>query len=147
MGRGCTDRCRTKCHSRESHAAREVVFTKFWQVGVIEKQKDFILKNVSKLPENRNSRSQTRKSSTFSYSFCIYGQRHVICKQFFLQTLEISAQRVETAFNKQNEAGVCGPDHRGRQQSANKLEEERLVIKEHIKSFPGIPSHYCRKGK
>ena len=52
---------------------------------------------------------------------------------------------VKTAFNKQNEAGVCGPDHRGRQQSANKLEEERLVIKEYIKSFCRVPSHCCRK--
>lgn len=62
-----------------------------------------------------------------------------------MQTLGISAQMVETAFNKLNEAGICEPDLRGRQPSANSLREEREVIKEHIQSFPRVPSHYCRK--
>ena len=72
-------------------------------------------------------------------------KKNPMCKTFFLQTLGISALMVETAFRKQNEAGISVPDQRGRQPSANSLKDQRKIIKEHINSFPRVPSHYCRK--
>nr|CAH7751113.1 unnamed protein product [Callosobruchus chinensis] len=65
----------------------------------------------------------------------------------FLQTLSISQTWVNTALAKIKESGVLQPDKRGK----HKVRPHRLSpsiaksVREHIKLFPLVPSHYIRK--
>ena len=93
----------------------------------------------------RNIQCSNRRQFTYMYSFQFDGKKIRVCKTFFLHTLDISAQMVETAFDKQRPTGLSTSDTRGKQPSANHMFEERNKIIEHIQSFPRVQSHYCRK--
>lgn len=145
MGPGCGQKCRNRCQSKISLEDRQTLFHGFWELADINRQRDFIIRNVNKCNKNRNACLKNRRNFSYVYSFHFSGKRTVVCKTFFLHTLDISAQMVETAYNNQSTSGIVDTDQRGKMPSSNRLEDERRVIAQHINSFPRVPSHYCRK--
>ena len=75
------------------------------------------------------------------------GSRHRVCQSFFLKTLCISSRAVVTAVEGRTDSGTFGQmDGRGRHPPGNKTDaEHKRAVLEHIKSFPAVESHYCRK--
>lgn len=75
------------------------------------------------------------------------GSRHRVCKAFFLKTLCISNRSVMIAVEGKNSSGTFGSvDGRGRQPPSNRTDESHIeAVKQHIRSFPTVESHYCRK--
>ena len=68
-----------------------------------------------------------------------------VCKKTFVETIAISASRVDRLLGKKVRNPVRLSDQRGRQKNARKVSEERLhFVREHIKSFPAEESHYSR---
>uniref|UniRef100_A0ABD2W2F8 DUF7869 domain-containing protein n=1 Tax=Trichogramma kaykai TaxID=54128 RepID=A0ABD2W2F8_9HYME len=72
-----------------------------------------------------------------------------VCRTMFLHTLAISKQTAITERNKNiasNGTGVAGIDNRGRHGNHPHKYPEAIinVIKEHIKNFPVVESHYAR---
>lgn len=62
-----------------------------------------------------------------------------VCQKMFLETFDISLRVVRTAITKQS------PDKRGRHANHRKLSSPLVDgIKQHIKRFPMVESHYCR---
>jgi hypothetical protein len=63
----------------------------------------------------------------------------------FLKTLDISEKTVKIAKEKEKETGFAVSDQRGRHQpGSKKTEDVREKIREHIRSFPALESHYGR---
>ena len=68
-----------------------------------------------------------------------------VCKQFFLDTFDISSGRLSRATAKQNMHGDVSPrDARGRYDNCKQRLSHDAVekVKTHISSFPGYVSHY-----
>ncbi|KAJ8877636.1 hypothetical protein PR048_022091 [Dryococelus australis] len=70
-----------------------------------------------------------------------------VCHSFFRKTLNISASPIIKMFSDVNECGSYGGrGMRGKQMSVNKTPESSVeIVKEHIKKFPVVESHYCRQ--
>lgn len=74
-------------------------------------------------------------------------QKLRVCKVFSLNTSSISDKIVRTVQQKRNSIGVChdyqSEKHHNRINRVNETHLEK--VREHIKSFKTIESHYCRK--
>lgn len=157
--------CRMKCNEKISEIDRQSIFGYYWNLGDINRQRDFISKlvqrknkertrikrkNVNIAPE-RNEESpspdqQSRRTFTYDYSFIKDKIKVPVCKIFFLNTLCISAQVVKTVFNKTGSTGVVSEDRRGKACKNSLLSESvKESVREHINSFQTVESHYCRK--
>ena len=65
---------------------------------------------------------------------------------FFLDTLGIKQDVVYRALYKLTSGGIVSVDGRGFHKNHIRINDETVEeIKEHIKSFPAVPSHYCRQ--
>lgn len=148
--------CRMKCAEKITYDKRVVIFRDYWNLGDINRQRDFIAKYVQFKKKNRQrkrddgnaeeSSETSRRSFTYVYSLPVENDRVKVCKTFFINTLNISAQVVKTVFNKLGSAGVVMEDRRGKASKNNLLDESvKRSVKDHINSFETIESHYCRK--
>ena len=65
---------------------------------------------------------------------------------FYLDTLDIKQDVIYGAFKQLDAVGNVKQDNRGRHNNRKQVSlEARDIIENHIKSFPTVPSHYCRK--
>lgn len=147
--------CRNKCVEKFSEEERNVIFTKFWELCDINRQRDFISKHVnaqdkqrcrqrSKLPDGEEIPS--RRKNTYTYSLTYNERTATCCKTFFLNTLSISGQMVETVFQKMGSSGVVAEDRRGKACKNSQLDVSiKNSVRNHINSFQTVESHYCRK--
>ncbi|GFN84829.1 hypothetical protein PoB_001133500 [Plakobranchus ocellatus] len=88
----------------------------------------------------------SRRAASVKYHLEIDGEKIPVCKTFCLHTLGLSDQFVFTTLSKKDEGGHISPDMRGRHTKMSDLmKEERERIRAHIRSFPAVESHYCRK--
>lgn len=86
------------------------------------------------------------RSFSFTYNFFIEEKKIRVCKVFYLNTLCISQQRINYFYNQKcTQTGSTLPDQRGKVPSRVTEDVEKQFIKDHILSFPTVPSHYCRK--
>lgn len=70
----------------------------------------------------------------------------VVCKTFFLNTLSISGQIVQTVFIKLGSTGVVLTDRQGKACKNSLLGDSvKQSVRDHINSFETIESHYCRQ--
>ena len=150
MRKACGHKCKFSCNNKFSEEAREKVFHQYWAIGDISKQRQFLIKFAQRKLKSRGSSENNRKHSiTYTLPNLQTGETHRVCKTFFLNTLDVSHQRVSTAHSKQEHLpGVVNNDRRGKMPGSrsNKISEEQLsLVREHIKSFQTIESHYCRK--
>lgn len=148
MGVGCDEKCRQKCQTRITIEARKEAFDKFWGTGEKVLQWCYINKCVSTVAIKRrritvdddDDEDFFRKLS-YQYYLPSEGEMVPVCMKMFLNTFNISKTVVKNALRKNS------PDKRGR----HKLKRRRLPlelvvsVKDHIKSFPLVESHYCRK--
>lgn len=149
MKTGCGDSCRMKCQTKLTEENRQIIFTRFWEIGNHTRQWDFIARFVK--TENKKQvtvkNRESRRNFSRQYNFFINDENVQICKKMFLNTLGISEQWITTALSKVNGGGTLTGDLRGLHTSRpNKLNPEinESVIM-HIKSFPLVRSHYVRE--
>lgn len=145
----CKSSCKRKCSENITSEERQHIFNSFWREG---NNNDFkrlyvashvIAKHVSRRVVQER---EFRRNVTLHYFFEVCGQRLQVCKTFFLNTLSISEMYVKTALAKKINGGIVEPDQRGKKVPPNKLDEEiRDGIRNHIRMFPTIESHYSRE--
>lgn len=101
----CTDVCKLKCKDRVSEDKRNIIHLEFWnERKSLEIRRQFIASQVEQVPINRlrertGERHGQRKQMN-KYHFEVDGIRQRVCKKFFLNTLNISHQTVDTAIQK-----------------------------------------------
>lgn len=134
-------RCRYKCHEI-SEAARQILFTKFYQIKSYDLQTNFIASCISKIAPKRKI-AQAVSNKQFTTIIKLMGLR--VCKPFFLKTLDITTRRFLTVCNKKTGEGFTETDQRGRHSPTNKISHlMRNDVITHIKMFPQYRSHYSQ---
>lgn len=144
--------CRMKCTEKIIEVERELLFQTFWNLGDINRQRDFIVRNTECKtkarcrPKREMEQKDERKNFSYFYYFEVGDAKHKVCKPFFQNTLSISSQMIRTAYNKLNAANVVTSDQRGKACRNSQLDESvKNSIRSHIEMFQPIESHYCRK--
>ena len=137
--------CKKECQMKINNECRQKIFKSFWELGDVDSQREFISRTVRQV-ECKRSKKNSRKQSSFSYSFFIDKIQIDVCKKFYLDTLDIGQALVYGALKKVDSVGNIKKDQRGLHKSRKRLSfEAQDFIEDHIKSFPTVPSHYCRK--
>ena len=166
----CNNKCRIKCVQKINEEERNILFKEYWELGDVNRQRDFIARYVTVNPKVRSrvrrskkigitaekddaadsdsydGNENSRRNLTFIYCLPKDGNKVQICKTFFLNTLSISAQVVKTVFKKTGTSGVVSEDRRGKVCKNTLIDESvKQTIRDHINLFATVESHYCRQ--
>jgi hypothetical protein len=146
------EKCRRKCSTKIDEQQQDKINKAFWEMGLKERRHDFVGSNTEKqvvstrTKLNNCGKSKPRNHSYYFFLPNIENERVSVCKNFFLNTLDISAAMVRQA----HKIGIRGAtpgrgsvnEKRG---GHNKTKPDSLAeVKLHIESFPHVESHYCR---
>uniref|UniRef100_A0A2A4JVA0 Uncharacterized protein n=1 Tax=Heliothis virescens TaxID=7102 RepID=A0A2A4JVA0_HELVI len=136
-----------KCISLVPEDERLKIYTKFRNLSSLQEQRYFVVNHVTKSKKKRETiQTPSRSEFTLSYSLTVANDKKIVCREFFLDTLNITGAFVKGAFKKMNPQGLLLPENRGKKAPPNKLMlSEEQFIHDHIQSFPAIESHYCRR--
>ncbi|XP_063538077.1 uncharacterized protein LOC134747381 [Cydia strobilella] len=143
----CVTKPKHKCNENVPKSLRESIYNSFRSLKSLDEQRHFIALHVHREQKKRSTTDgPSRKECTNHYSFTIGENTKVhVCREFFLDTLNITEGMVRGTLKKVSSEGVLEQDNRGRKSPPNKLSADRLNdIKSHIFSFPTMDSHYCR---
>ena len=86
-----------KSHSKINQTEREAIFHEFWGTGNYEKQKEFISKTAidASVKRVRVSNRSKKRNKSFQYSVTVRGEQISVCKQFYVDTLDVSVKVTE----------------------------------------------------
>lgn len=138
----CTGKCRFECSQNFTNKGRKEFFDNFWRLNDSQK-KMFYSKTVIKREKKRKRTKSEfpKKKFSFEYYFNVSMQNIRVCKEFYLNTLHISSRRIQWFFEQPNPT----LDYKRGKHTKRKVSNDvKRVIKDHINSFPRMPSHYCR---
>lgn len=148
----CDQKCRIKCTEKINLEQREKIFSQYWALADINRQRDFINSHIimeSIQPKYQYKKLNSTRSNNLLYYFTT--EKHTskirVCKKFFKATLNINDTNIATARRKVNESGSTEKDKRGKHNIENRKtisEEDKMVVRNHINSYPRIESHYLR---
>lgn len=138
--------CKKRCYLKVTEDQRQALFEKFYKLGRKDLQWFMIGKLVTKKPVERRRTvviedEDSYRNFTYEYHLSdLMGKLIPVCRTMFLNTFAISIKVVVTAMGKNS------PDKRGKHNANRVRLALELVdsVRVHIKSFPVIPSHYCR---
>ncbi|XP_072376507.1 uncharacterized protein [Diabrotica undecimpunctata] len=145
----CT-KCRYKCEKNITEELRIIICREYWEMGDYDKQKLHLSSLVTDVPIKRRKQQveqSRRKTSRIFYLKNFEGLRIRVCLNFFCKTFNISHRVIETCMkNVGNTHTYTGFDKRkGKRPHNVTKEQDVLLVKEHIDSFPRVESHYCRR--
>ena len=88
--------------------------------------------------------SSSRRQRTHQFYVKTVALSVWVCKVAFLRVHSVSNGRLDQALKAEE---ITSPhcDERGRHPPKNKTTDEKIEVKEHIRSFPHYKSHYSRK--
>ncbi|XP_055846446.1 eukaryotic translation initiation factor 5B-like [Episyrphus balteatus] len=123
---GCSEKCKLKCPSNFKEDDRNKIFQAYWSMGDIQKQREFIHKNMSiispKYRYTKNAEKPRDNNNAFFFSKNIKKLR--VCKTFFINTLDISNRIIRTVQEKRKKMYASmqlEPDMRGKSKAKQKL--------------------------
>lgn len=117
------------------------ILKEFWMLTDNEKANFYSTTTERNENDRKRTRSENyRKKYSFKYFLIKDEIKTRVCKQFYLGTLDISQGRIEHYHKKavQNDFS----DRRGLHTKRCISEETKSYIRDHINSFPRVPSHY-----
>ena len=146
----CPCKCNYKCNDIFTEDERSHLFAVYWGTGDYERQRDFLSNYIDRIPKrsttitvHANNHSKRQYRPTNIYFLPNEGERRRVCKAFFMCTLDVGESTVRYAAKKRT---IGTSDRRGKHTPKNKIaEDDRNIIRAHIRSFPTVDSHYCRK--
>lgn len=142
----CPATCRLKCRERVSEEVRQDLFTSYWKLSDLHKQRLFVnscLKQV--VPRYRYTNAIRPRQSNTAFYLTLNNEKIRVCKLFFKNTFDITERMIRTVIAKSDEKGFVDHDNRGKHTHHNQIDPELLEdIKKHINSIPRIESHYLR---
>lgn len=147
----CKETCKLKCSSKFNDENRKELFSGFWELGDIERQRQFISNSMQTIqPKYRYIRQggiRSPRNNNNAFYFILKEQKVRVCKLFFKNTLDINDRPIRTVLEKQNKIvnTLLEGDRRGKHGKHVKLDDNiRDGIIKHISSIPKIESHYAR---
>lgn len=143
--------CRMKCFENFSNENREIIFNNYYNLPR-ESQKQFIASSVietdKKVQRVRiNKEVESRRKYSRSY-FLSKGTENIkVCQLMFLNTLSVTLKKVRNTveIKRLTNSGMCQVNNRGKHGNHKKINEnDKEIIRNHIKMFPSVESHYSR---
>lgn len=143
--------CRMKCFEKFSSENREIIFNNYYNLPR-ESQQQFIAssvietdKKVQRVRKNKEVESRRKYSRLY---FLSKGSENIkVCQLMFLNTLSVTLKQVRNTVEKKRStnSGMCKVDNRGKHGNHKKINEnDKEMIRNHIKMFPAVESHYSR---
>lgn len=150
IGAACEEKCRIQCQKKFNEEARKSIFKEFWDLADHTRQWDFIAKYVKEIKKKQvtvGAGSVSRRSNSRYYVFKSGEEDKRVCKTMFLNTLGVSETWVTTALKKIKGSSTIIADQRGKHNNRPEKIKETIKdsVRNHIKLFPAVPSHYVRK--
>ncbi|CAH0715769.1 unnamed protein product, partial [Brenthis ino] len=148
-GKDCLNKCVLKCSQKITDDERLSIFTDYYNLSSEEKRM-FLLNNTSCLQPDRRRKGKnyenSKKKDSYQFFFMVNSVKIKVCKTFFCDTLAISQKPIYNVHKTKNKvSNTPSPSKQGKHIKRATSEEDKLLVKEHINSFPRIPSYYCRK--
>ena len=125
----CGEKCRLTCSQNITEEARNIIFTSYWNLGDVTKQRQFIVNSMKPIePSYRYIRTGgKRPPRRLNNAFYFHtGDKEIrVCKLFFMNTLDINDRPIRTALEKRNKAcgAVIESDNRGKHDKHSKVDE------------------------
>jgi hypothetical protein len=143
--KNCLNNCKFQCSNFISNDLRAQIHKKFYELSQNEKY-HFISNTTERRLKKQKLSISDRKNFSFLYFLQNENVLLRVCKPFYLGTLNISQKVIYGVHQRKDVVtGVPSSDKRGRHGKHNKVTEERKnFVRNHIKSFPVVESHYCR---
>jgi hypothetical protein len=115
-----------------------------------EGKKHFYSKTTENLEKKRcrtAAGDNSRRKTSYYYSFFVSNTQYRVCQSYYLSTLNISSHRVFYfhKFNKSLTTGTPLQSKSGKHVKKRLPEESKQVVRDHINLFPRIEAHYSRK--
>lgn len=101
----CRDTCKLKCREKINEEMRQKILETFWTDNKsIDTKRQYLASHIQQVPiktrRERTNARQGKRQHTNKYFFEKNGQHVTVCKKFFLGTLSISQQMIDTAVIK-----------------------------------------------
>lgn len=135
-------RCKWRCKEINSQTQQQI-FDKYWGLE-FEDQRMFLIHHVQKIEKKiqKTGNKPSRRGKTLAYHLPVEDELVRVCSKGFYNTLDISEKTIRYRLDK----GLYSTkDRRGKHVKKQIPEKEKNYIREHIKQFPKVPSHFCRK--
>ena len=144
--RGCSNQCATskvrQC-SKISEEDRERLFSDFWSNLTWEQKKVYITSSVTQSDVKRKTiEGESRKQSSYAYHLVINDCRYSVCKNMFLNTLDIGEKTVYSW--KQNTTVAAGLPSSAKVKKSKDQSMVRKTAYDFLEKLPKVESHYCR---
>lgn len=133
----CGASCHMKCFSKFTPEQRLGVHKAFWSLNDAQKIK-FYNDHLSKKSIVRRKQGEIIRKHNFTvkYSLTIDDKRVKVCRIMFINTLDISVHRIYYFMSKDEKAQI--EYNHGKCKSRYIKEEEKDLIREHIRSIPFV---------
>lgn len=139
----CDDTCRLKCKQKLNEEERQSLLEKFWEIGNINRQREYLGRHMNKIvPKYRYA--STDRTHNYEYYFQVNYKDIKVCKKMFHNTLCISYMMTRTVRSKLDNCGQLKLERRGKHPKYKISEELKNNVRKHIESIPTIESHYLR---
>lgn len=150
MGPPCKDTCTLSCSKKFTEEYRAQLFTNYWAMGSVERQRHFLSACIEKLAlkYRRITAQEPRKPNCAFYLRDNNTDKVRVCKTFLINTLGISERAIRTVIGVTLSGTGIAPleDKRGKHANRKRIDEEILIsVRNHINSIPRVDSHYVRK--
>lgn len=147
LGPSC-NQCRWKCGSKISQDDRKKIFSDYWNLSNLQRQRDFLVTSMEPIAAKyRYPRNDSNRQLNNAFYFTLRNTKHRVCKKFFKSTLGITDRPIRTVIKKKTlfTGGMITEDLRGRHDKHYRIDDTiKNEIREHINSIPRIESHYRR---
>ena len=115
----CSEKCKLKCPSNFNEDDRKNIFQAYWSMGDVNKQNEFIHKNMSTIsPKYRCTKnSEKPRDNNNAFHFSKNNKKFRVCRTFFKNTLDISESKIRTVQEKRKKMFTSmqlEPDMRGK---------------------------------
>lgn len=142
----CGEKCRLECSKKIDETRRQEIFSSYWALGDLSKQRNCIAANTQSIkPKYRYSSTENHRNLNSAFYFEVNGERIRVCKTFFKATLDINDRPIRTVLAKKDATGFVATDLRGKHDKHPTVGAEvKNSVRNHIDSIPRIESHYLR---
>ncbi|XP_075155322.1 uncharacterized protein LOC142228711 [Haematobia irritans] len=150
----CLESCKLKCTTKLNEEERKTIFSNFWNLANLEKQRQYIANNTEPIqPKYRYVRGNgTRKPRIMNNAFYFrLGEKKIrVCKLFFKNTLDINDRNICTVLLKKHKVAdtILEEDKRGKHGNHPRLDESiRDEVRNYITSMLKTESISYRPNK